>query len=183
MSTIEEEFEDYLAHFGVPGMKWGQRKRELNADNPNYTNDQRKRDKQVYGRGGAKRINKNLNRGDSISTARGSEKLRRDKVLGRNKYVRQGGKVAGTLGGVVVANVGISALSKVAKSSGGQKFVSKIFGSGAGPAISSIAAFANTPAVRVAASSGAAYVGNMMAGDIAVGINTRAGGYDPNRKY
>lgn len=174
--------EDFLAHYGVEGMRWGQRRGELSKSNPDYNSDQRKRDKQIYGRGGVKRINKNLNSGDSISTARGSEKTRRDRVFGRNKYVRQGGKVAGAVGGVVLANVGISALSKVAKTGPARTFVSKIFGSGAGASLSTIANFANTPAVRLAASSGAAYVGNMLAGDIAVSVNTRAAGYDPSRK-
>lgn len=181
--TIEAT-EDFLAHYGVEGMRWGQRK---NSDaNPDYSADQRKRDKQIYGRGGVRRINRNLNAGDSISTARGSEKTRRDAVLGRNKYVRQGGKVAGVVGGVVLANVGISALTNVAS-----KAVYKTrYGKGlnwinmalTSDAMKQTISVLNTPQARVAASSGAAYVGNMLAGDIAVGINTRAAGYNPNRK-
>ena len=177
------EKDDFLAHYGVEGMRWGQRKTELSTPNPNYSADQRKRDKQVYGRGGVKRVNKNLNKGDSISTARGSEKLRRDKVLGRNKYVRQGGKVAGAVGGVVLANVGLNVLSKAASSRVGRSFANKLLGSGGGSALNSAILVMNTPAVRAVASTGAAYAGQMMAGDIAVSINTRAGGYDPNRKY
>lgn len=180
MSSDED---NTLAHYGVEGMRWGQRKRELAKPNEGYTNDQRKRDQQVYGRGGVKRINKNLNSGDSISTARGSEKLRRDTVLGRNKYVRQGGKVAGAVGSVVLANVGISALAKLRGGGVVDSFISKKFGYGASTALGQGIAFLKSPQGRALTSTGAAYVGQMMAGDIAVSVNTRAGGYNPNRKY
>ena len=48
-------------------MKWGVRKEEdYHSD---YSKEQRDRDKTVYGRGGVKRINKNMKKGDKISTA------------------------------------------------------------------------------------------------------------------
>ena len=185
-SGIDPDSEDFLAHYGVKGMKWGQRKRELSKPNPNYSADQRKRDKQVYGRGGVRRVNKNLNKGDSISTARGSEKTRRDRVLGRNKYVRQGGKVVGAIGGVVLANVGISALaSAVGKATHKTRYGKGLNWVNVALTSDGMKQFSraiNTPQVRLMASGGAAYVANMMAGDIAVSINTRAAGYDPSRK-
>lgn len=171
------EAEEFLAHYGVKGMRWGKRKQH-----ENYEDNQVKRDVQVYGKRGAKRINKQLHDGASISVARGDEKTRRDAVMGKNKYVRQGGKAAAAIGGVAAANVAISGLGKVAASQSGQKFLNSTFGNGAGAAVKSVADLANTPAARIVVSAGAAKVGSMLAGDIAVNVRMRAHGYNPNRK-
>jgi len=168
----------FIRHYGVRGMKWGKR----NPRNENYSDQQIKRDTQVYGKSGAKRVNKQLNDGDSISVARGNEKTRRDRVMGKNKYVRQGGKVAGAVGGVVVANVGLTALAKSATSKIGQDIAGKILGPSGGSSLRLVGELANNPAVRITASAGAAKVATMFAGDAAVSVNMRANGYDPNRK-
>ena len=179
-----KEYADSLAHFGVPGMKWGKRKSSSRAEG--YTDQQVKRDKQVYGSRGAKRINKNLKKGDQISVARGAEKTRRDRATSKNKYVRQGGKVAGAIGGVAVANIAISGLDKLAKSSTGYTIASKLLKvspESIEMGRTAISALSSNAAIRVAASAAAAKVGNMVAGDIAVSANMRLRGYDPNRKY
>ena len=49
--------QDYLMHHGVKGMKWGVRK----DPNPNYSSEQQRRDYQVYGKSGVRRINRNMN--------------------------------------------------------------------------------------------------------------------------
>lgn len=175
--------DDSLAHFGVKGQKWGVTRAKLGSKNSGYSDQQRKRDKQVYGRTGVRRINRAMNKGDQISTARGDEKTRRDRVMGKNKYVRQGGKVAGALTGVVVGNVGLTGLSRLASSRVGQQTVNRVFGNSAGRAAAmTISAISSNPVARVAVSAGAAKVGSMLAGDAAVGINMRVNGYDPSRK-
>ena len=177
MATFEEEKANFLSHYGVPGMKWGKKR------NANYSDQQIKRDTQVYGRRGASRINKNMNKGDQISTARGAEKTRRDKVMGRNKYARQAGKFAGAVGGVALANVALTQLNRAANTMAGRTVVNKVFGSVAGEHIRQGLVFANgSPIVRAAASVGAAKVGSMLAGDLGVSVNMRTNGYDPNRR-
>lgn len=174
--------DEFLEHVGVKGMKWGVRKR-----NPDYSNNQQKRDRQIYGKGGSRRINKNMNKGDSISVARGDEKTRRDRVMGRNKYVRQGGKVAGAVAGVTVANLGLTYASRAINTDLGKSIIGKVMkattGSSSVEAGVQIATLAmNNPFVRVVASSGAAKVGTMLAGDAAVSANMRLNGYDPSRR-
>lgn len=187
MSDTPEE--ESLAHYGVPGMKWGKRK-SRNAD---YSDQQRKRDAQVYGRGGVKRINKAMNEGDKIGVARGAEKTRRDRTIAKNPYARQVGKIAGAGVGVVAMNVGISAAKKAAYSPATVSFLSKAFGK-ASPGVQNgvintmigarkVSSLMDTPEVRAIASAGAAAIGQKLSGDIAVGINMRSKGYDPNRKY
>lgn len=84
-----------LSHYGVPGMKWGVRK---DGWNKGYSEDQRKRDLRIYGRGGVRRINKSMNKyGDSISGARSSEARR----IGRaRKASRVGGQIGTVAGGI-----------------------------------------------------------------------------------
>mgnify|MGYP003396823346 CR=1 FL=1 len=159
---------------GVKGMKWGVR----NA-NPGYSEQQQKRDVQVYGKRGAKRVNKAMNKGDQISTARGVEKTRRDQVLGTNKYVRQGGKIAGTVAGVAVGRMALVGIRKSAYTDAGVKLVANLLGS-KGQFVLTEAA--NNPVINIAVMAGAAKVGNMLAGDIAVKTRMRAKGYNPNRR-
>lgn len=179
---------DELSHAGVKGMKWGVRKKLA----PGYSPLQAKRDAQIYGNRGAGRINKNMKKGDNISTARGSEKTRRDRVMGRNKYVRQGGKIAGAVGGVVISNVAISSLKTIAYSPKTLSLVGRIL-KNASPKVKVGAAnamvgvrtaseFLSMPQIRLITSVGAAKVGNMLAGDMAVSANMRLNGYDPSRK-
>ena len=178
----KNEVEDFLAHYGVLGMKWGKSK------NPDYTPQQVKRDRQLYGTRGVNRINKNLNAGDQISVARGVEVTRKNAVVKKNKYIRPGGKVLGALGGVVAANVAISSLKKAVNSRAVGVFITKVFGSNPNThtnvalGLYKASNFLNTPKVRLTISSGAAYVGNLIGGDIAVNANMRSHGYDPNRK-
>ena len=173
-------YDDYLEHFGTKNRKWGIRKASASKNaNPNYSVTQRRRDAQVYGMRGQRRINKAMNKGDSLSIARGDEKTRRDRVLNSNKYVRQGGKIAGTIGGVVAANVGMTAVAKAMVSGPASRVVNKLLGQSGATALQ---VAMQTPAVRFAVSAGAAKVGNMMAGDMAVNTRMRAHGYNPNRR-
>lgn len=183
--TKENSEDDELQHYGVPGMKWGVRRN--NSRNPDYSNNQRRRDRQIYGRGGERRINRKLNRGDNISLARGDEKTRRDRVMGNNKYARQAGKVVGGIGAIAIANVGLSVLRSTPVRLAGAKLISRLTGgSQAGlatfRAIDDIGKIANSAQGRIIISAGAAKVGTMLAGDAGVAINMRANGYDPSRR-
>lgn len=192
MPSDELTYDDYLEHYGVKGMKWGKRKR-----NANYSDDQMKRDSQVYGKRGAKRINKNMNKGDSVSTARSLEKTRRDTVAsnavdirGRTDRSRGIKRTVGGTVGTIVGGVGASrattALGNLATSRVGQQALTKITKD---PVISaqlgaSISTFTRNPKNRLAISSGGAVVGGMMGTNAPRTVSkayVKAKGYNPNR--
>lgn len=178
----------YLKHYGILGMKWGVRRSQSQLDkaagrrgrNPDYSDQQRKRDKQVYGRRGVNRVNRSLNKGNKISVARGDEKTRRDRVIGKNKYVRQVGKGAGTVGAGAVGFVLARTAAKAAITSKGSAFLTKVLGGNqyAQP----VANLLSNPYIQGTLALGAAKVGNMFAGDLAVSANMRVNGYDPSRR-
>lgn len=172
MLDTPEEIQEFFEHAGVKGMKWGKRQ------NSNYSNQQAKRDAQIYGNRGAKRINNAMNKGDQISTARGAEKTRRDNVMAKNKYVRQGGKLAGGATGAALGFASTLAISKITNSVAGRTVANRLLGQYSNLAIG----FINSPVATAAITAGAAKVGYMMAGDAAVSVNMRARGYNPNRK-
>lgn len=64
---------DALAHYGVKGMKWGQRKAARNTPNANYSSNQRAYDRKHRGKGGVKRVNRSLNKGMTLKKARQKE--------------------------------------------------------------------------------------------------------------
>jgi hypothetical protein len=178
------EAEDFLEHHGVKGMKWGKRKdRERN---PKYTDNQIKRDRQIYGRRGSNRVNRALNRGDSISVARGDEKRRKDSALRSNKYARRAGKATGTIvggtAGWVGANYAAYGLRTLATTAGGQRFIGGLFGTKGTSAVYTAALLASSPTIRRSMTSGAAIIGYHLGGDAAVAANMRIRGYDPKRR-
>lgn len=167
--------DDTLAHYGVKGMRWGHRK----TQSENYSDQQVKRDVQVYGKRGARRINTALNDGDSISVARGVEKSRRDKVLTTNKYTRQTGKVVGAIGSGAVGLIAARGLARAAQTPAGRNITDKLLGSEFG---NLVRVSLDNPVATAAITAGAAKVGHMLAGDIAVNTRMRLHGYDPNRR-
>ena len=101
-----DDYDEEIWHHGIRGQKWGVR-RFQNADgsytsagrnrrNQNYSDEQYGRDKQVYGTLGARRINRSMNKGDMISTARSKEARRIAKY-------REAGKYAGKATSIAVA--------------------------------------------------------------------------------
>ena len=122
MTNYKIVYPNELNHHGVKGMKWGVRKNE------NYSADQRKRDKGIYGSGGVRRINRSMNKGHSISSARSKE-------AGRiYKYRRMGtalGSVGGAVGGVGGAIAGFKVSRKVLSKYGTGDPTMDMFASGA----------------------------------------------------
>ena len=197
--NLSDYDDDYLAHYGMLGMKWGVRNdvSSKKSSNKDYSANQRKRDQQVYGSRGEKRINKAMNQGDSISVARGREKHKRDKVLGRNKYTRIAGKTAGGVAGIVAGQYGGKAVRKVV-GAGQTALMSSLMNSNqrlgspkvkatfaAAKALTSIynaSTFVDSnPQIKSLVTVSLAGAGTMAAGDLAVKSRLRAHGYDPHK--
>lgn len=89
-------------------MKWGVRKEPQNSA---YSAKQRKRDLDVYGRGGVKRINRSMNEGSSISGARSKEAARINDARRKATVAGQVGATVGQMGGAAAGVI----LSKYAK--------------------------------------------------------------------
>jgi hypothetical protein len=74
--------EPELVHYGIKGMKWGVRRAEMNKPNPGYSSSARKRDAFVHPAGAVKRINKRMNKGADLKTARKKEVRRTTAIVG-----------------------------------------------------------------------------------------------------
>ena len=195
-----------LAHHGVKGMKWGVRKDgkpqgflygargKRNARNPNYSEKQRRRDEGIYGRRGVKRINRRLNQGDSITTARGSEVSRRNRVAKKSRRVRTTGGVVGGLAGMA----SVPAVSAYYKSGMFHKntftVLEKLFGN-SNPKVQggvkaaarladiSLYTLTNSPAAKTLVTLGATTLGSQVGRDAATSAYIKSKGYDPERVY
>lgn len=127
---------DELAHYGVKGMKWGVRrspaeKARLNKPNPNYSKSQRNYDRKNFSTKAVVRINRRMNQGQDLKTARKNEvKFRRRRynaVAGAYVVARysnpQTRALLGELGRFAAASV-----AKRAETKRGQARVAEQFG-------------------------------------------------------
>ena len=141
-TPLGEEFQhsssDELIHYGVKGMKWGQRRAELNKRNKTYTTADRAKDRRNNASNGAvRRINKRVNKGQDLATARKNEakyvKRRRQitsaAIFGvrYRKNIAVGAKVLGTLGSLALG-VGVQSVAKRAETNRGRAAVSDAMG-------------------------------------------------------
>lgn len=101
----------YLAHHGIKGQKWGVRRFQnddgtlTEAGKDRYSKEQFKRDAAIYGRGGARRIRKDVEkRGISVSGARSKESDRINAARSRAKVAGQVGSTAGALAGLAAGS-------------------------------------------------------------------------------
>ena len=63
---FQERYDDYLMHYGVPGMRWGHRKSQAKG----YSNKAVKRDRAIYGDQKVRKINSKMLKGASYMQAR-----------------------------------------------------------------------------------------------------------------
>lgn len=164
----------YLAHHGIKGMKWGVR-RFQNADGSltsagakRYSDDQFKRDSSVYGRSGAKRIQKRVEKkGESVSGARSEESRRihaarrRATVLGTAGSAV--GRAGGAIGGAALGFSGFNAVRLLLETRGDSILDDSRVAAG----------------VTATVSAGMSTVGGMLGRDGGRAIGMLTGGYSP----
>ena len=162
----------YLAHHGIKGMKWGLRRFRnedgtlTEAGKKRYSDDQFKRDKSVYGRAGAKRIQKRVEKnGESVSGARSKEATRINSARRRGLVLGQAGAAVGGVGGAIGGAIA-------------SKYVRKILSEKSGIDLSDPSvAFA----VGASISAGVAKVGETLGREGGRAVGMLSGGYNPNK--
>lgn len=109
MNTYQDDL--VLYHHGIKGQKWGVR-RYQNEDGSltakgkaryaeNYSEEQRVRDRKIYGRGAERRINKRMLEGESIQSARHNEVVRKERIDSAKAVGRTVAKGALVVGGTI----------------------------------------------------------------------------------
>lgn len=102
-------YQTELYHHGIKGQKWGVR-RFQNADGTltsagkarkaeNYSEQQRIRDRKIYGKGAEGRINKRMLNGESIQSARHNEVKRKERIESGKTIAKRIAKGALVVGG------------------------------------------------------------------------------------
>lgn len=78
---MAKSVDNFLAHYGVKGMKWGKRRAASNAPASGYSKYHQTQDLAAFGKGGPKRINRAMNKGKTRDEALKTErKIRNTKT-------------------------------------------------------------------------------------------------------
>lgn len=124
---------DLIEHHGVKGMHWGVRKErraaEIRARNEHYRKNLKVKDLSnaytAYGKGGVKRISKNVDKGYSLSESKALENQRRE----RNKKIAKAAKTAGIAAASLGAGYAVGTVARsVLKNKITDFYNSKMFG-------------------------------------------------------
>lgn len=106
MNSIE--YTDFIMHYRTPGSLNGVshtpgydavgKKAMTEAErNAKYSEKQRVRDRKIYGRRAEKRINKRMNAGEGVQSARHDEVVRREHKIAVKKKIKKAAKIGGLI--------------------------------------------------------------------------------------
>ena len=126
---MEQWREDVIAHYNHYHDKLGRF-----AENPNYSERQRNRDINTYGKLAANRIDKRTRNGEQVSSARAKEA---DRINSARKTARVSGTVGSVVGSVSLFALG-SVLGKKYLNSLGPSYISELVGGIAGSGLGAI---------------------------------------------
>ena len=164
---------DELYPHGVKGQKWGVR-RYQNSDGSltsagkrryadNYSQQQRTRDRRVYGNRAVRRINRRMLEGENVSSARAAEATRINRARSAATVSGIAGSYAGAIGGAVGGLVAGRAIgpriANMVLARTGDREVSQLVGAGVYGAFMGGGSIAGSVLGRVGSQSAAMAIG------------------------